>query len=150
MEKKITYRALIFDDDQVVRSILWTLLDQRGYEVFTFPHPGLCPLCEQSICPCPLAETCTDVILTDLEMPVKKGIDFIEEQLQKGCKCKNMALMSGLFTNEDLLRANSLGIKVFFKPFSVEDVIEWVEKVEKEIDDNRKLSSIFYKQKEKR
>ena len=42
----MSYRALIFDDQKEIRQMLWALFDSRGYEVFTFPHPGLCPLAE--------------------------------------------------------------------------------------------------------
>jgi len=32
-------RAVIFDDEPLMRQLLWSLLDRRGYEVFTFPDP---------------------------------------------------------------------------------------------------------------
>ena len=143
MGKQITYRVLIFDDQEAIRSLLWVLFDNRGYEVFTFPHPGLCPLYKKPECPCPIKEACADIILSDLQMPIKTGIDFLEEQLRKGCKCKNMALMSASFTNEAISKANSLGIKLFRKPFGIEEVVEWLEKVEKNIDVDRRLSNFF-------
>jgi hypothetical protein len=37
-------RSVIFDDNDLIRLTLWHLFDQRGYEVFTFPEPGLCRL----------------------------------------------------------------------------------------------------------
>ena len=40
----IDYRALIFDDNQEIRRLLWTVFDMRGYEVFTFPHPPHQPI----------------------------------------------------------------------------------------------------------
>ncbi len=85
-----TYRVLIFDDDESVRSMLWQFFDNRGYEVFTFPHPKACPLCDIESCECPLDETCSDIILTDLEMPNMQGIVFLENQLSKGCKCEHL------------------------------------------------------------
>ncbi|MFZ2631808.1 MAG: response regulator, partial [Desulfosalsimonadaceae bacterium] len=88
----MTFRALIFDDEPAIRELLWSLFDSRGYEVFTFPNPATCPMCETEICPCPLTEACADVILSDVNMPVKNGVDFLEEQIGKGCKCKSLAL----------------------------------------------------------
>jgi CheY-like chemotaxis protein len=137
------FRALIFDDEPAIRQLLWSLFDGRGYEVFTFPNPGTCPLCEKEICPCPLAESCADVILSDVNMPVKKGVDFLEEQISKGCKCKSLALMSGDFSAIDMERAASLGIKLFKKPFHLGELIRWLESVEKNTDPNRKLSSWY-------
>ena len=115
----MNYRALIFDDMKEIRKMLWKLFDNRGYEVFTFPHPALCPLSEQEVCPCSSEETCADVILSDGNMPIKKGIIFLEEQIRKGCRCKHFGLMSGEFSEEDVSKAKLLGIKLFKKPFKL-------------------------------
>jgi CheY-like chemotaxis protein len=96
----MNYRVFIFDDQKDIRQVLCSLFDRRGYEVFAFPHPGTCPLSEEEICPCPIEQTCTDVILSDVNMPIKNGLDFWEAQIQKGCRCKHFALMSGDFTDE--------------------------------------------------
>jgi CheY-like chemotaxis protein len=139
----MSYRALIFDDEAVIRKILWDLFDKRRYQVFTFPHPGICPLSEEEICPCSSGETCSDVILSDSKMPVKKGIDFIDEQIKKGCKCKHFALMSGNFSDEDVYRAKSLGVNIFKKPFELKEITNWLDQIEKNIDPKRKLSDWF-------
>jgi len=139
----MSYRALIFDDEKEIRKILWNLLDYRGYQVFTFPHPGICPLSEEEICPCSSEETCSDVILSDLKMPIKTGIDFLEEQIKKGCKCKHFALMSGDFSNEDISRAKSLGVNIFKKPFKLKELTNWLDQIEKDIDPKRQLSDWF-------
>ena len=139
------YRALIFDDMKEIRKILWKLFDNRGYEVLTFSHPALCPLSEKEVCPCSSEETCADVILSDVNMPIKKGIDFLEEQIKKGCRCKHFALMSGEFSEEDVSKAKSLGIKIFEKPFKLAQIINWLDQIEKDTDQKRKLSDWFLK-----
>ena len=137
------YRAFIFDDQKDIRQILYSLFDRRGYEVFAFPHPGICPLSEEEICPCPIEQACADIILSDVNMPIKNGLDFIEEQIQKGCRCKHFALMSGDFTDGDVSKAKSLGIKIFKKPFKLKEVINWLGQIENDIDPKRKLSNWF-------
>jgi DNA-binding NtrC family response regulator len=141
----MNYRALIFDDMKEIRKMLWKLFDNRGYEVFTFPHPALCPLSEQEVCPCSSEETCADVILSDGNMPIKKGINFLEEQIKKGCRCKHFGLMSGEFSEEDVSKAKSLGIKIFKKPFKLAQIINWLDQIEKDTDQKRKLSDWFLK-----
>ena len=143
MEKKITHRVLIFDDSSGIRSLLWIFFDAKGYEVFTFPNPASCPISHKKTCPCPLEQSCSDIILSDVNMPIKKGIDFLKEQIQKGCKCKNMALMSGNFANEDIFRAEAMGLKLFKKPFRIEEIGKWVEERKKTIDPSRKLTDWF-------
>jgi CheY-like chemotaxis protein len=137
------FRALIFDDQPEIRQALWSLFDGRGYEVFTFPHPGICPLSQEEHCPCPTAQACTDVILTDLNMPAQSGLAFLEGQIRKGCKCEHFALMSGALTAADIARAEALGIKVFVKPFKLAEITAWLDAIEKEIDPQRDLANWF-------
>jgi CheY-like chemotaxis protein len=139
----MSLRVLIFDDDQAIRRILWSFFDKRGYEVFTFPHPAICPLSGEQACPCPVEQSCTDVILSDLHMPVQNGLLFLEEQIKKGCRCQNFALMSGLLSDADISKAESLGIKLFEKPFNLQEIQDWLEGVEKSIDSRRNLSNWF-------
>ena len=142
----MNYRALIFDDMKEIRKMLWKLFDNRGYEVFTFPHPALCPLSEKEVCPCSSEETCADVILSDGNMPIKKGIDFLEDaNSKKDVDASTLALMSGEFSEEDVSRAKSLGIKLFKKPFKLKEVINWLDQIEKDTDPKRKLSDFFKK-----
>lgn len=138
-------RVLIFDDEKEIREVLRSLFNIRKYEVFTFPHPDACSLSKEKVCPCPEGQACSDIILSDLKMPFKNGLDFIKEQLKKGCKCKHIALMSGYFTDEDVSYANLKGLKIFKKPFHLSEIINWLNKVEKDIDPKRKLSDLFLK-----
>lgn len=141
----MNYRALIFDDEKEIRKLLWSFFDNRGYEVFTFPHPGTCPLNDEEVCPCSIEQACTDVILSDVNMPMKTGLAFLEEQIKKGCRCKHFALMSGAFSVRDVSKATSLGIKIIEKPFELTELTDWLDQIEKGIDPQRKLSDWFLK-----
>lgn len=140
MNKNVSYRVLVFDDHQEIRNLLKVVFDTRGYEVLTYPHPGACPIFDHETCYCPDGQTCTDIILTDINMPVMKGIEFIEKQLQKGCNCKHLALMSGDFTSEDIRRAGELGLKFFRKPFEISEVFDWLDQIEQKINPHRRLT----------
>ena len=137
------YRALIFDDQPEIRQVLWEIFDGRGYEVFTFPHPDSCPLTHENHCLCSEEQTCTDVILADLNMPVQSGLVFLEEQIKKGCRCHHFALMSGVLSPQDIARAKELGIRVFIKPFTIAEITAWLDEIEKKIDPERNLSNWF-------
>jgi hypothetical protein len=76
-------------------------------------------------------------------MPIKSGLEFLEEQLSRECHCKNMALMSGDLGQKDIERASSLKIKVFKKPFEIKEIGEWVSDIEKRINSGRRFSSFF-------
>ena len=140
MDNTRSYRVLVFDDDDVIRKLLWEYFDRRRYEVFTFPHPESCALCKIHSCTCPTRAACADIIISDLNMPFVRGLDFLEQQIDKGCKVKNLALMSGDLTEEDSDRAKTLGIMLFVKPFSLALLDGWVRTVEKGIPENRLLA----------
>jgi len=78
-------------------------------------------------------------------MPFMDGFAFIEEQINKGCKCHHIALMSGAFSKEHFAKANSLGIKIFKKPFQLSEIKSWLDQVEKNIAPKRKLADWFLK-----
>lgn len=143
---KRNYRVLIFDDQKMIRELSWNAFDARGYEVFTFPNPAVCPLSEQHHCPCGKDQACSDIIISDIEMPLKDGMTFVEEQINKGCKCKNIALMSGSFTDDDIEKAKSLGIPIFEKPFPISKIMEWVDNIEKDLNPDKKLTNSFLEQ----
>jgi len=132
-------RAVIFDDEDLCRRVLWIFFDQRGYEVFTFPYPDLCPLHLALECPCPLGTSCSDIIISDVNMLGNNRIDFIEKLIEKGCKQRHFALMSGAFTDSDRERASRLGCAVFEKPVDMEALTAWIESVEKSIPAERVL-----------
>lgn len=132
-------RVLIFDDDALIRKLLQEVCEQHGYEVFTFDHPGICPLHASNECPCGPENLCADAIISDLQMPVLKGLDFIESLLGKGCHCRHIALMTGYSSEEDVRRATQLGCKVFIKPFGDGEFEDWLEQVKHDLPSNRCL-----------
>ena len=136
-------RVLVFDDDRGVRALLWDVLDDRGYEVHTFPHPGLCPLYTSEDCKCALDERCSDVIISDLSMPNVRGLEFVKSLLGKGCRCEHIALMSGMWSPEETELAHSLGCKLFTKPFPINRLKQWLDEIERTLDPQRRLAKWF-------
>jgi CheY-like chemotaxis protein len=130
-------RAVVFEDDEFARSMVRRLLDKRGYEVFTFPHPGLCPLSRSDACFC----ACADILISDVEMPVTNGLEFVEQQVKRGCRVRNIALMSGAWSNANLQYAWRLGCRTFEKPLDVAQLNAWLDECERGIDPDRVLAS---------
>ena len=136
-------RAYVFDDDEAVRLMLWHILDNRGYEIFTFPDAGLCPFHTAAVCPCPKNQSCGDIIISDINMPNISGLEFVKDQIKKGCRIKNIALMSGSWSKSELQEAKKLGCQLFNKPFNISDINEWLDECEKDINPKRTLSDWF-------
>ena len=51
--------------------------------------------------------------------------------------------MSGAFTDEHSAKAKSLGITIFKKPFQLAVLNNWLDRIEKDIDPERKLADWF-------
>ena len=137
-------KVFIFDDDEQFRYLLSLILEKRGYEVLSYSEPLTCPVYLNRKCPCPEGYVCGDIFLTDINMPKMTGLDFIENQKRNGCKIdvQNIAVMSGLWTNADRLRAKTLGCQTFEKPFDSAELFSWLDACEKRIDPNRKLFNL--------
>lgn len=138
----IKLRALVFEDDSMFRDTLRHLLHSRGYEVLTYPEPGFCPLRNTDVCACPPDQYCADIILSDIDMPNMNGIEFVAGQIKKGCRVKNIGLMSGGWSDANLKKAKKLGCRTFFKPFDLEELIRWLKQCENNINPNRVLYNI--------
>ena len=133
------FRAIIFDDDQQIRDLLEQILALRGYEVRSFADPTFCSFHIEAACQCTLTEACADFIISDMNMMVVRGLDFLENQLKKGCKIRRMALISGSWTESELKAADRIGCKTFRKPFTLDEINQWLDACEKENSPERHL-----------
>jgi len=128
-------RAFIIDDDPRVRGFLKLLMTRRQYEVVEYPRALPCQVCRNEP-----GVTCADLIICDVSMPGLKGTDFVSHQVFVGCKCENIALMSGQWRAEDLRLARRLGCRIFPKPFALGEVEGWLDQCEQRIHPDRLLA----------
>jgi len=133
-------RILVFEDNDMIRSTLKAALTEKGYEVHTFSDPAMCPLYHGVDHDCRLDHPCSDIIISDINMPFENGLVFIENRLKKGCQVKIRALMSSDWNESDFRDAENLGCKTFSKPFDLEAMLSWLADCRKKIDDKRVLS----------
>jgi DNA-binding NtrC family response regulator len=136
-------RIILLEDNDNLRTPLEMLLTHRGYEVFSFAKPTVCPLQIQPACRCNRHQSCTDVILTDLEMSEINGIRFIENVKKKNCKCRHVAVMSGNLNAEAMYQAVKIGCSAFEKPLDLEALLNWLENIERTGQNSRELCDWF-------
>ena len=119
-------RVFLFEDDQAVRHAIEDWLERRGHESISFSQADtFCHSLEA--CPCVEGETCGDLILCDLRLPGKTGLELMRELLGKGCRAQHKALMSGWWSPDSLAEAAELEVAVFKKPVELGKILKWIE-----------------------
>jgi CheY-like chemotaxis protein len=106
-------RILVIDDQELVRQAIRVVLEAKGHEVLE-ADDGKVGIGLQKEQPC-------ELVITDIFMPVKEGLETITELKQDYIGLKIIAISGGGRTkSEDYLKvAGSLGAdKVLTKPFS--------------------------------
>ena len=135
-------RVMIYDDDQIVLDMLKLFFTRRGYEVFDYIEPVVCPLKKNPANSCDNFQPCVDVIISDYQMPKMTGIELLQNQSKKGCKVdvKMKAIMSGHSDEKIITQCNELGCSFFQKPFTFSKLSVWLSNHEKLFDLSQQLA----------
>src|SRR5512135_2300630 len=91
-------RAVIVDDEPFVRNMLKDFFLLRGYEVLSYSDATMvCPLYGKDGDVCTYEQPCSDVLITDFNMPGVNGVELLHYQQAKGCRLdmRNKAVISG-------------------------------------------------------
>jgi DNA-binding response OmpR family regulator len=136
-------RVLIFDENEAISATLKEILDERGYEVFTFPNSGLCPLFLSYDHKHISENACSDIIISDLYSPTIEGLKKIKVLIDDGCKVRCRALMSTNWSEFDWQYACKLGCRLFRKPFDLKEMLVWIDNCRQTIDPERKLFNLW-------
>jgi DNA-binding NtrC family response regulator len=108
-------RVIVADDDPLIRKLLRDLLTQAGYA------PTLCPNGQAALDAIYEAAVEPDLLVTDLEMPGKSGLDLIRE-LRSTRRLLPVLLMSGALDHPAIPAALAIsGVDFLPKPFRVSE-----------------------------
>jgi len=124
--------AVIIDDDDGVRRMLVRFLEKRGWKVSSFRDPSQFSCTALKGESCKEAARCCDVIISDKNMPKVSGMDFFRSLQGKKCKCKNIAMLSGFWTQGELAQVRAWGYETIEKPFKITALEAWLENAERE------------------
>jgi len=144
MKMPARMRVLLFEDNADLRSMLQSLLVENGWEVVDFMTPHDCPLRHSTGCMCEHSEVCSDVIVTDFEMPTVDGVTFLHDLVKVGCKVPYMAVFTGCEDSTKLQYAKDSGFVVFEKPRQLSELLAWLKGIESQLQDARRLTPLTY------
>jgi len=134
-------RILLFEDEDMVRTLFVEFFEKKGYEVFAYHDPS-----EFNVdCACNKDKsiTCADFMIADIKMPNITGVEFLEHQIAKACRIDNIAFISAYWTLEDLDYAGKIGAAIFHKPFNIIELNKWLDSCKENISAERVLGNEF-------
>ncbi|HEX7510524.1 MAG TPA: response regulator [Chitinivibrionales bacterium] len=108
---------LVIDDEEAIRDYLNAFLNQAGYRVLEADN-GITALQV-------LMHEQVDIVITDLVMPEKEGIETIKEIKQLYPLCTVIAMSGSVFGSTYLPMARMLGAEaVIQKPFNKQTMLD--------------------------
>ena len=118
-------KILVIDDEDQLRDLLQKLMTREGHEI-CIAHDG-----EEGVAN--FHQFNPDLVITDIIMPNKDGIEVIVELLKFNPDLPIIAISGGrraITANFNLDSAEMLGVKgILQKPFTHEQLLELIEKV---------------------
>jgi CheY-like chemotaxis protein len=117
-------QILVIDDDDEIRAVLRRMLEPAGYEIIEASNG------EEGIRI--YREHPTDVIITDLIMPKKEGVELIMELRTEFPDLKVIAISGGgrIGPETYLEVAEGFGaMRTFTKPFRIKDILEAIQEL---------------------
>lgn len=117
----MTLRILVIDDDDQIRELIREVLERGGHTVFEADNgdTGIKLVCEETV----------DVVVTDIIMPDKDGLETITELRKSHPEIRIVAISGGgRKVNRDYLpTAQAFGAdRVLYKPFRPQEVVQAV------------------------
>jgi len=117
-------KILVVDDDDLIRDLIYEILEPNGYQILLADNgnKALEILDREEV----------DLIITDIIMPDKEGIETIIDIKKKLPRAKIIAMSGGgqLDANSYLSIAKKLGVKATItKPFDPAKLIRTIEEV---------------------
>jgi DNA-binding NtrC family response regulator len=121
MDRSAKKKIVIFDDDEDILSICSYVLEEQGWEVYTFTDCNNVADKVSGICP--------DVILMDNWIPDAGGI-IATQTLKKVEKLKNIPVVYFSANSDIQLLANHAGAETYLaKPFDLQDLEKVIDAV---------------------
>jgi CheY-like chemotaxis protein len=116
-------RILVAEDDDALRALLTTNLEREGYQVIPIEDGLELSDYFELVNPGGARTLQPDLVLTDVRMPGRTGIDAVSHARQAGLTCPVLILTA--FADDDVLRtAAELGHTVVLsKPLGAEAVV---------------------------
>lgn len=124
-------RILVIEDDNELLEVLTSLLSSEGHEVVGAASGEYALQAA--------AQSSFDLVIADVRMEGMSGLDAIEKVKKDDQGIKSLVI-TGYASEEDSIRAISLGVEAYLKkPFSLDDLLEAVGQALKDLESERAM-----------
>lgn len=138
-------RVIVVEDDRMVRHAILAWLERQGHEVHLFGDAER--FCRHAgPCDCAHGEHCTDILICDVRLPGRTGLELAADLRGKACRIPHIGLISGWWTDASVARAQDLNVRVFKKPLDMGHILTWVQECSRTVDSERRLAERFHQQ----
>jgi CheY-like chemotaxis protein len=111
-------RVLVIDDEPSIRTICRMILESAGYEIHEAADG------QEGIAAC--RRESPDLVLCDISMPIKSGLEVVHELRQEFPEVKIIAMSGSAWPGDDFLaKARKYGAAATLaKPFTADQLVE--------------------------
>lgn len=140
----MSFTAMIIDDEKTVREGICALIDweKAGYRLGSCGKDGREGLAN-------ILREKPDLVLIDIKMPGLNGLEVIEEAKKQGFN-GHFIILTGFSEFEYAKSAISMGVDGYLlKPIDEDELLEYVEKIRKSLEEDSRLVRYHQKNEEK-
>lgn len=121
-------RVFVLSKDILTQQMV-SIMAGNHFDVQGIDDPQSCPVFRDAGCNCLDDSACCDILIAYDEPPRFNALDFIEAQAQRGCKgpAARKAAILAYSSDEDLARAQKLGVCTFARPVDWSEFLSWLE-----------------------
>lgn len=133
IEQKYCKKVLVVDDEETVLDVICSYLEVAGYQSFR-ASDGHTALKELE------ANPDVKIVVTDLDMPGLSGLDLLT-MIKKNDPLAEVIIITGYADQDLILKALKEGAIDFIrKPFTMQEILDSMQKAEKEINETLQLN----------
>ncbi|GEM_PF-5272978 len=130
------YKVFIFSENEDIKHLLKKALEKRGYDISVYGKPERCSnYAVAGVKICTSAYRCADIVIIGRHIAEVRSLDFIERQIKGKCKIplENKLVISSTYDEKDTAKAQSLGVRIMYMPFSLAELNKWLDECEERL-----------------
>ena len=126
MENSKRIRVMLYETDQAMRRSIEEVARGCNCDLIAIEASWPCALGPEDICSRMGYDPCADAIISGVPDRFTDSLAVAEAYIDRQCKVPAFALISSEWHPDQEKRAAELGIKLFYTPFPMEELREWL------------------------